>query len=367
MGTLALNLPAPPQNLETVPSPALLLFPERIQRNIERMLGQVGGDPARLRPHVKTHKMSEVVRMQVAAGITQFKCATLAEARMTAKAGGLDILLAYPQVGPGLAGFLELQQQFPGIRFSTLVDNPLTLQAFEEAQQPAHLFVDIDCGMGRTGIHPGPDAIALCQSIQSNPQLHFAGLHVYDGHIHEADLGERTQAFETALATWQPMRQTLTDAGMAPNTIVTGGSPTFELFSQHTWQCSPGTTLLWDAGYSHAHPDLDFEVAALLLTRVVSRPGPNRICLDLGHKAVAAENPLERRVVFPDLPDAKPISQSEEHLVLEHPTAEELPPGTPLLVIPWHICPTVALHARAHVVREGAATDETWAVDARDR
>lgn len=362
-----LSLPKTTLDLQSLPSPGLLVFPERIQNNINRMLTKVGGDPARLRPHVKTHKMTEVVRMQVASGITQFKCATLSEARMTAQAGGLNILLAYPQVGPNVAGFLELQNEFPDIQFSTLVDNPLTLQAFTDSKQPVSLFVDIDCGMGRTGIAPGPEAIQLCQTIHASSQLRFAGFHIYDGHIHQTDLAERTEAFETSLSSWQPMINQLEESGIQPPTIVTGGSPTFELFSQHTWQCSPGTTLLWDAGYSNAHADLDFEVAALLLTRVVSRPGRDRICLDLGYKAVAAENPLACRVVFPDLPDAKPISQSEEHLVMETHSAQNLPPGTPLLGIPWHICPTVALHARAHIIREDAATDEIWAVDARDR
>ena len=89
----------------------------------------------------------------------------------------------------------------------------------------------------------------------------------------------------------------LEESGIQPPTIVTGGSPTFGLFSQHTWQSAPpfsGTQAT-----VNAHPDLNFEVAALLLTRVVSRPGRDRICLDLGHKAVAAENPLACRVVFP--------------------------------------------------------------------
>ena len=108
-----LSLPKTPLDLQSLASPGLLVFPERIQKNINRMLSQVRGDPARLRPHVKTHKMSEVVSMQVASGITQFKCATLSEARMTAQAGGLDILLAYPQVGPNVAGFLEMQNEFP--------------------------------------------------------------------------------------------------------------------------------------------------------------------------------------------------------------------------------------------------------------
>jgi len=120
-------------------------------------------------------------------------------------------------------------------------------------------------------------------------------------------------------------------------------------------------------GYGRKFTELPFEVAAALITRVISKPGDNRICLDLGHKAVAAENPLDNRVFFPELPAATAVSQSEEHLVLDDPGAAGMAVGDVLIGFPTHICPTVALHARATVVREGTATGETWAVSARDR
>ncbi|MFP6892591.1 MAG: hypothetical protein VCA18_02500, partial [Opitutales bacterium] len=100
-------------NLEAIPSPSLLVFPERVEANVDRMLDMVAGDASRLRPHVKTHKMAEVVWLQVAKGITRFKCSTIAEAEMTAESGGSDVLLAHQPVGPNLARFLQLQDRFP--------------------------------------------------------------------------------------------------------------------------------------------------------------------------------------------------------------------------------------------------------------
>jgi D-serine deaminase-like pyridoxal phosphate-dependent protein len=97
----------------------------------------------------------------------------------------------------------------------------------------------------------------------------------------------------------------------------------------------------------------------------VSRPRSDRLCLDLGHKAVAAD-PSGPRVYFPDLPDARIIGQNEEHLIIETPQAHEIPLGTPLLGIPTHICPTCALHRRAYIVADGMLVDE-WEVTARDR
>ena len=354
-------------NLDAIPSPALLVFPERVEANVDRMLDMLAGDASRLRPHVKTHKMAEVVRLQVAKGITRFKCATIAEAEMTAESGGSDVLLAHQPVGPNLARFLKLQECFPEVAFSATVDSPEVVAEFEKTGQSASLFVDVDCGMHRTGIEPGDGALALCRRIASAENLEFAGLHAYDGHLHQPDPAERKEAHVTAIESWAGLLDALEGKNLAPSTIVVGGSPTFGLFAQmDNWQCSPGTTLFWDAGYGRAFPDLEFECAAMLLTRVISKPA-GRLCLDLGHKAVAAEKPIGNRAWFPDLPEAKPFLQSEEHFVLDAPNAGDFAVGDALLAVPWHVCPTVALHAHAHLVRDGRITSETWEVVARKR
>ena len=210
--------------------------------------------------------------------------------------------------------------------------------------------------------------MALCRRIASSDHLEFAGLHAYDGHLHQPDLAERTEAHASAIQTWAELLQSLESENLASPTIVVGGSPTFRLFAEmENWQCSPGTTLFWAAGYGHAFPDLEFEVAAMLLTRVISKPGNGCLCLDLGHKAVAAERPIDKRAWFPDMPEAKPFLQSEEHFVVEAPNAGDFAVGDALRAVPWHVCPTVALHAQAYLVRDSQVTGETWEVVARKR
>jgi D-serine deaminase-like pyridoxal phosphate-dependent protein len=102
-----------------------------------------------------------------------------------------------------------------------------------------------------------------------------------------------------------------------------------------------------------------------VLTRVVSKPGPNLICLDLGHKSVAAENP-HPRAEFPQIPDARAVMHSEEHLLLETSRAADLEVGHALYAFPKHICPTVALYSEAVTVTNGVA-GERWPVTARNR
>src|SRR5579862_8995026 len=104
-------------NIGEVPSPALLIYPDRVEENVRRMLS-MAVDVGRLRPHIKTHKLPEVVRMQLAQGITRFKAATIAEAEMAAAGGAPDVLLAYQPVGPNVARLVELTRRFPTTTFS---------------------------------------------------------------------------------------------------------------------------------------------------------------------------------------------------------------------------------------------------------
>ncbi len=106
---------------DEVPSPALLVYPDRIEKNIQAMI-RMTGSPAKLRPHIKTHKMAEVIRLQLKYGIEKYKCATLAEAELLGKCGAPDVLLAMQPVGPNIGRFLDLKERFPKTRFSTLVD-----------------------------------------------------------------------------------------------------------------------------------------------------------------------------------------------------------------------------------------------------
>ena len=356
-------------NHEAVASPALLVYPDRVCENIRRMIALAGG-VERLRPHMKTHKLAPIIALQRAAGITKFKCATIAEAEVTAGAGAAEVLLSYPLVGPNLGRWLQLIQKFPATQFAAVVDDAATTRALaaaaSAAQQVLAVLIDLNCGMGRTGIKPGPEALALAQLIASLPALRFVGLHAYDGHIHDRDLAVRTQRVAAAYAPVNEFRQTLIAHGFTVPRIIASGTPTFPIHARRgEVECSPGTCIFWDAGYAQLCPDLDFLQAALVLTRVISKPQANYLTLDLGHKAIASENP-HPRVIFLNLPDATAVLHSEEHLVVATAHAADFAVGDCLYGIPWHICPTVALYAQAVTVTAGVA-GECWPITGRAR
>lgn len=356
-------------NHHEVPSPALLVYPDRIAENIGRMIVAAGG-VHRLRPHVKTHKMPDVIRLQLARGIDKFKAATIAEAEMTAAAGAADVLLAYPVVGPAAQRLAALSKAYPATRFRAVTDSIVGIDSLSVAAGAAgvslDVLLDLDVGFGRTGVAPGPEAVELYRRIAGAAHLEAGGLHAYDGHLHDTDHHRLVTAVEAAFAPVWAVRDALVADGLPVPRTVVSGTPTFPILAARgDVEVGPGTPLLWDLGQARISPDLAFLAAAVLLARVISKPRPERLCLDLGHKAVASEMPHPRLQLL-GLDEATFPIHSEEHLVVETPRAGDYAVGDVIYAVPRHVCPTVALHDEAVVVRDGRAI-ERWPVQGRSR
>ena len=220
--------------------------------------------------------------------------------------------------------------------------------------------------MNRTGIKPN-NAFALYEKCKDLKGINVVGLHGYDGHIHNTNVAERKQNADDAFLSVNELAEKIESASNQKLKIVAGGSPTFPVHAQRTdVECSPGTFVFWDYGYKTTLPDEPFEYAALVITRVISIIDKHTICVDLGHKSIAAENTIDKRVHFLNTENIQPTGQSEEHLVLKVDDAALYKIGDVLYGVPFHICPTVALYERAVVVENNEAVDE-WKVVARDR
>lgn len=356
-------------NVDQVDTPALLVYPDRIVRNIDRALKFVGGRVDRLRPHIKTNKCKEVCQLLLQRGIGKFKCATIAEAELLGIAGAKDVLLAYQPVGPKIDRLIRLIEAFPDTHYACLVDNTdAALQLSARGMQkgrPIAVYIDVNVGMGRTGASI-EQIERLVLDIQLLDGIQLVGVHGYDGHIHDKDYNLREQQSQKAyrvLETAYAMAQVSTTT---PLTKVIGGSPSFPFHAERSdVECSPGTFVFWDFGYAENYAEQDFLVAAVLLTRVVSIVDHKHLCLDLGYKSVACESP-QPRVKFFDQRIGEIKMQSEEHLVVEVRDSTDFKIGDELYCVPRHICPTVACYDDLQVVNN-AVVDQVWKILARGK
>lgn len=357
------------KNVDTLDSPCLVVYPDRIRKNIQTLVENID-HVGRLRPHIKTHKSFEVSKMMLDAGITKFKCATIAEAEMLASAGAKDILLAYQPVGPKGDRLVTLVKEFPEIKWACLIDDIEIAKdlsyIFDEAKQKIAVYIDLNVGMNRTGIAP-EDAFGLFDDCKRLTGISIVGLHAYDGHLRDTDFDARTRKCDEAFESVVQLSEEIEKSSGKKMIVVAGGTPTFSIHRKRKdIECSPGTYVYWDKGYEDILKEQSYLHAALVVSRVISTPAENTICTDLGHKAIAAENPLHNRVHFLNAPELQPIGHSEEHMVFKTVPGIDYKVGDVLYGVPFHVCPTVALHEIAHTVVDGVVSEQ-WRNAARRR
>lgn len=353
-------------NISGIDSPALVIFKERVEENIRTLIQSIDR-VERLRPHIKTHKSPHVTQMMMRQGISKFKCATIAEAEMLAIAGAKDILLAYQPVGPKAIRFVELMSHYPQTLFSCLLDNSATARELSKlASQKIPVYIDLNVGMDRTGINP-ENAFDLAKECVSLSGLALKGLHAYDGHIRDINFEQRKKRSDAVFAAVLTLNRKIQQELSIPTVIVAGGTPTYSIHSRRPEiECSPGTFIYWDKGYEAILQEQHYLHAAVVVSRVISKPAPGIICVDLGHKSIASENSLDQRVHFINASGLRPVGHSEEHMVLATQDADAFQIGDVLYGIPHHVCPTIALYESCAVVTEGKVS-EWWMTESRNR
>ncbi len=350
--------------IEDVLTPALLVYPEIVASNIAQTLHLLGNDPDRWRPHIKTAKLAYTLRMLVERSVRSFKCATTLELLVACYSGVADILLAYPVVGANAHRVLEIANQFPRVRISVLVESEEQLRQWRGSS--VGVFVDINPGMNRTGIEQGQtDKVVRLVRAVKEAGLQFAGLHYYDGQYGGLDEPGRTTAAHAGYDSLLKLVIAIQKSGMTVPEVVTAGTPTFPCSIAYegfhgaglVHRVSPGTMVYCDAtSLAQLPAEYGYAPAALVLTRVVSRPHDGIITCDAGHKAVSADAGVPTCVVAGH-PELTPLAPSEEHLPMALNTAHretKVPQvGEALYLIPRHVCPTVNNFDSALLVEDG--------------
>jgi D-serine deaminase-like pyridoxal phosphate-dependent protein len=352
-------------NPPAIETPCLLAFPAIIHRDVDRMAELLGG-LGRIRPHIKTHKCKEVVRLLMGRGIDKFKCALVSEAQLLIECGVADIMLAYPLVGPAVWRLTSLLAEHRHANVMVTVDDAGSAAALNEAckryDRPVDVLIDLDVGMHRTGV-AASGATALAEAVRSMSHLRLRGIHAYDGHIRDSDLTARRKAVEAAMSEPLRLKKEWTARGLmdGPLMLSTSGTLSFIIAKDLDGidEVTPGTWVFWDVTYDEIDGHR-FDFAALVASRVVSRPAPDTVTLDAGSKGISRDIAGAPLVV--NRPGLVPVRANEEHQVCEWKGDGPAPSiGEVVLFAPRHVCTTIYQYSHLHVVENGQIVDR-WPI-----
>jgi D-serine deaminase-like pyridoxal phosphate-dependent protein len=359
-------------NPDELPTPAMLVFRDHARHNI-RSVCEVANGGQNLFTHVKTHKSDAVTRMQIAMGIDQFKCATLAELEMVLRAGARKAVLAYPLTQKSkIERLLELAGSCKDRWIAAIASSPMHIEMLGDVAagrgQRLPVMLDLDDGMHRTGIRMDRGALELYREIDRHPFMAAAGLHLYDGNDSFCDANLRADAALRHVSALQEFRRLIESAGMAVPYIVAGGAYSFPYYARTEGMYgSPGSFIYWDARCRSDMPDMPFRHAALVLTQVVDRhPAHNTFTTDLGYKSICSDQPIEARARLLGHDAATLVLHNEEYGVFR--AEGGLPAiGAYLLAVPGHIGPTTVRYPGSYVLDTAGAVVDYYEHTARDR
>lgn len=345
-----------------------------MERNLDRMAAWCRARGLNLRPHIKTHKTPEVAAEQVSRGAVGLTVAKVGEAEVMAAAGFDDLLLAYPVWGVSTLG--RLAALAARGRMMIALDGEATAQELSKAMAANNatigVLVEFDSGMGRCGLEPGPDCVALAARVAELPGLKFRGLMTYFGSVwgetafREAEAGKVQDRIARALGAFEAAR--------VPVEIVSGGStpsaPLLDRISGVT-EVRPGTYVYNDLNTHYQGVCELGDCAARVLATVVSTAVTGRAMIDAGSKTLSSDalsaGPKSGHGYVVEAPDARLFRLNEEHGHLDitdsrHPFRV----GEKLTVIPNHVCACVNMHDEVFLLR-GEEVTGSWKVAARGK
>ena len=361
--------PAQPGMREAeIDTPALLIDLDAFEFNLDRMAGLLP-DGVRLRAHAKTHKSPVIAHQQIARGAVGQCVQKVAEAEALAWGGVQDILVSNEVVGAAkLARLVALNHI---ARVMVCADDAANVADIAAAAERAGVIqtvlVEIDAGMGRCGVAPGPEAVALAQVIAASPHLAFGGLQSYHGRAqHLRTPAERLAAITAATDQTRRTVEQLRQVGL-PCPIVGGaGTGTFEIEAQSGvyTELQAGSYCFMDADYARNQggASTGFRHALFVLATVMSASRPGIAVLDAGHKAVSIDSGMP--LVW-QRDGVAYTGASDEHGKLEWDPARPGPMiGERLRLVPGHCDPTVDRFDWYVGVR-GGRVECLWPVAAR--
>lgn len=361
-------------HIQDLDTPAILIDIEKMERNLQRVAGYAREHELRLRPHTKTHKIPEFGRRQIDSGAIGLTVAKVSEAEVMLESQTPDLLIAYPLVGEAkLKRLLSLPQT---VDITIAIDNAYAAEHLSAAAASAGrrfgVLAEVDVGLRRVGIEPGPALLEFVRAIHKLPGLDFRGIAFYPGHIKSMnDSGTETlrQVNQLVASTVEELER----AGF--NISVVSGGSTPALFHSHLIErlneIRPGTYIFNDRNTVLSGACLLEDCAASVLATVVSTSVPNQMIIDGGSKTFSSDRSVMAEAAgfgyFPDEPEAVLEKMNEEHGFVDlSKVSRKWRVGDKVRIIPNHICVAMNLHERVYGIR-GDEVVNSWKVEGRGK
>jgi D-serine deaminase-like pyridoxal phosphate-dependent protein len=351
-------------HLDDLSTPALIVDCAALDRNIARMAAFFAEGSCRLRPHFKAHKTPAIARRQLAAGsVSGLTCATVGEAEIVS-AFCDDILLANEVVTADKCGRIAALARTRSVLVA--VDSPDGLGALVSAALKARVtvgvLVDVNVGQDRCGVAAGTAALELARQVARTPGVALRGVMGYEGHVQPiVERRERETSARRAMQLLLSTADLLRSEGLPCDIVSAGGTGTYDISGRMpgVTEIQAGSYALMDSDYGGL--DLPFEQALFVLGTVVSRPVPERLVADCGHKSCTKDHGLPSVV---DVDGATLLGLNDEHATIAVPASCTLKVGDRIRLRPSHVDPTMNLHDVLLAVHDDG-TVEAWPVEAR--
>jgi D-serine deaminase-like pyridoxal phosphate-dependent protein len=353
--------------LADVPTPALVIDEETLERNITAMAEFAKRAARSLRPHAKTHKCVEIARKQIEAGAIGICCATLPELQAMAEAriGGL-LLTAPVQDSAKTESLIAIAKATP---ITIAVDHPSQIDALV-AQLPSDatvsILVDVDVGQKRTGVCDVQATLAIAKLAAGDKRINFKGVQGYAGHVqHIPDFAERAREAARVSARLGEHIAGLRENGFDLAIVSGGGTGThaIDLTQQPFTEIQAGSYVFMDADYARIQSKngegLPFQCSLLMLTTVTSANRQGQVTVDAGTKSLAVNGPAPHLIV--GAPEGTTFGfAGDEHGILSLPAGSNFPKlGDRILMSVTHCDPTVNLFSVMHAVKASGEI-EKW-------
>jgi D-serine deaminase-like pyridoxal phosphate-dependent protein len=354
-----------------LPTPALLLDLDVLERNLRRMAGRAATLGVAMRPHIKTHKAVEVAGLQRSLGIVGITVSTLYEARVFADHGFTDLTWAFPVI---LTRLEEVRALADRAILRLVVDSAVAVDALERLGRPLHVWLKVDCGYHRAGVDPAaPSARELARRLAESPDLIFDGILSHSGHAYNGRSREEiAAAAEEERSVMAGFARRLREEGIAVPAVSVGSTPAMSVVERldGVTEVRPGNYCFYDFTQVTLGSCGVRDCAVTVLASVVScRPGDGRSVVDAGALALSKDTGPDRPQrpsmgeVFADYEagildgEARLLSLSQEHGILSVPR----PVGSRVRILPNHSCLTAA-HFDEYAVVRGDEVVDRWRI-----